>query len=69
VYICICNRVTDSDIRRAADTGVRSIRQLKKATGCTSKCGSCEQMASEVLNEALSERGSFLNIGASPIAA
>jgi bacterioferritin-associated ferredoxin len=62
VYICICNAVTDSDIRRAVDEGARSVRQLKMATGCSVSCGCCEQAVSEVLNETLKERNSFLQI-------
>ena len=69
MYICICNAVTDSDIRQAADQGVRNIRQLKKATGCAANCGSCEQMAREVLAQALQDQPPFLQLVTSPVAA
>jgi bacterioferritin-associated ferredoxin len=69
VYICICNAVTDSDIRQAANEGVRNIRQLKKATGCAVNCGSCEQMAREVLTQALEDKSPFLKLVARPVAA
>jgi bacterioferritin-associated ferredoxin len=62
VYVCICNAVTDSDIRRAVDNGVRDIRQLKMETGCSTNCGSCETTAREILDETLRERGPFLTI-------
>ena len=69
MYICICNAVTDSDIRQAADQGVRNIRQLKMATGCAVNCGSCEQMAREVLAQALKDQPPFLQLVTSPVAA
>lgn len=55
MYICVCNAVTDSDIRTAVDQGVRNLKQLGKATGCSSSCGSCREMAVEVLEQALTE--------------
>ena len=62
VYICVCNSVTDSDIRNAAEAGVRTLRQLRMQTGYGTTCGKCETMAREVLKEALIERRQFLNI-------
>ena len=62
VYICICNAVTDSDIRRAADNGVRNFRQLKLQTGCGSTCAKCVDSAREVLGEALVDRREYLSL-------
>jgi len=62
VYVCLCNSVTDSDIRNAADAGVRTMRQLKMQTGCGNNCGKCVTMACEVLRDVLIERRQFLNI-------
>jgi len=56
MYVCICNAVTDSDIRNAVDDGVRNLNQLKQATGCGTTCGSCKDMAIEVLQQALTQR-------------
>jgi len=63
VYICLCNSITDSDIRLAMrEGGVRTFAQLKELTGCSSSCGTCEPMAREVLSEALHDQRSFLSI-------
>lgn len=63
MYICLCNAITESDIRHAAERdGVRSMQQLKQQTGCSMSCGSCEDMAREVLAEVLHERRNFLRI-------
>ena len=56
MYVCVCNAVTDSDIRQAVDDGVRSLKQLKRNTGCSSTCGCCREVASEVLQQALAEK-------------
>lgn len=59
MYVCICNAVTDSDIRKAVENGVRNMRQLSKATDCSTACGCCTKMAAEVLQQALSEAREF----------
>jgi bacterioferritin-associated ferredoxin len=56
MYVCVCNAVTDSDIRDAVNDGVRTLGQLKQTTGCGKTCGSCKDMAVEVLQQALTER-------------
>jgi bacterioferritin-associated ferredoxin len=53
MYVCVCNAVTDSDIRKAVDEGVRNMKQLRRTTGCSNACGSCSEDAAEVLQQAL----------------
>jgi bacterioferritin-associated ferredoxin len=56
MYICVCNAVTDSDIRKAVDNGVCSLGQLKQATGCGTTCGCCKELTIDVLQQALTEK-------------
>ena len=60
MYVCICNSVTDSDIRRAVRDGVRDERELARKTGCSSDCGCCAEFALEVMNQALREQNALL---------
>ena len=53
MYVCICNAVTDSDIRKAVDGGVRNFKQLSKTTDCGNSCGCCKEMAVDILQQAL----------------
>ncbi len=53
MYVCICNAVTDRQIRRAADEGVSSMAELSRRTGCSDCCGSCADLASEILEDAV----------------
>jgi len=55
MYVCVCNAVTDSDIRNAVDNGVCTIRQLRQNTGCASTCGCCKEMAVEIMQQALAD--------------
>jgi bacterioferritin-associated ferredoxin len=52
VYVCICNGITQRDILEAADAGCRSVAELTMRTGCGANCGSCIDMAAEVLEQA-----------------
>jgi bacterioferritin-associated ferredoxin len=55
MYVCICNGVTDADIRRVADEGCRDLHELTMRTGCGSNCGSCRELAAEILLESRSQ--------------
>jgi bacterioferritin-associated ferredoxin len=59
VYVCICNGVTDHQIRDAAANGVRSVSELTMRTGCGATCGTCLETAAGILeNSRAAERGS-----------
>jgi bacterioferritin-associated ferredoxin len=51
MYVCLCNGVTDRDIRQTAAAGCKSMSELTMRTGCGAGCGSCVCMASEILDE------------------
>jgi bacterioferritin-associated ferredoxin len=55
MYVCICNGVTDRDIRDAASRGARTIKDLRRELGVASDCGKCASCAHEVLCEARRE--------------
>jgi bacterioferritin-associated ferredoxin len=54
VYICICNAITDREIRAAADLGARSLEDLSATLGVATCCRRCADCAQCVLDEALS---------------
>ena len=49
MYVCVCHGVTDHQIRRAAEEGVREVHELTMRTGAGSSCGSCLDLAAEIL--------------------
>lgn len=49
MYVCICNAVTDKQVRQAAREGCTSLRELSCQTGCATTCGKCARMAREIL--------------------
>jgi len=51
MYVCLCNGVTDHDIRRAVASGCRTLGDLTMQTGCGANCGCCLAMAADLLAE------------------
>ena len=51
MYVCICNGITDKQIRRAAKAGAMNMRALQSELGVATGCGSCHEAASKILSE------------------
>ncbi len=53
MYVCICNAVTDKDIRQAVDRGASCLFELQNELPVASCCGRCGDTAEAVINECL----------------
>ncbi|MDH3577878.1 MAG: bacterioferritin-associated ferredoxin [Gammaproteobacteria bacterium] len=51
MYVCVCNAITDKQIRKAAESGARNVWDLQSALGVATGCGSCMEAASDILRE------------------
>jgi bacterioferritin-associated ferredoxin len=51
MYICICNGVTDRDIRKCVAQGACSLPELQMELGIATQCGRCQSAAREILEE------------------
>ena len=49
MYVCICNAITDSQIREAAESGVKDLPGLERALGVAAGCVSCKETAADIL--------------------
>ena len=56
MYVCICNGVTDRQIREAAESGCASLTELTMRTGVGANCGSCLPAADAILDEVRARR-------------
>ena len=52
MYVCICNGVTERQIREAATAGCTTVAELTMRTGAGANCGSWLDMATDVLHAA-----------------
>ncbi|HTS83718.1 MAG TPA: (2Fe-2S)-binding protein [Usitatibacter sp.] len=51
MYICICNAITESEVRGAVSLGCKRMGDLKRDLGVATCCGKCEPDARRVLRE------------------
>ena len=54
MIVCICNRITESEVRTAARCGAKAPEEAYACQGCEIQCGCCLDYAQEVIDE---ERG------------
>ena len=56
MYVCVCNAVTESQVLRAAEEGVRNLRGLQARLGIALECGRCASYAHGLLRGTQTER-------------
>jgi len=55
MFVCICNQVTDKQIRRAVAEGISDMSALSSELNVGTCCGKCKTCAKKVLHEAIQE--------------
>jgi bacterioferritin-associated ferredoxin len=53
MYICICNAITERQVRDCAHSGACSVDQLTSELGVGAGCGRCLECAGDLLRETL----------------
>ncbi len=53
MIVCVCNNISDREIRQAAELGLSSIDELQRDLGVATCCGQCKDCACQVLDEHL----------------
>lgn len=51
MYVCICNAVTERQVRECAGSGVASLEELAFRLGVGAGCGRCRECAAGLLEE------------------
>ena len=52
MYICVCNAITEREVRECAARGCASLDELQVELGVGTCCGRCRPVAKEILDEA-----------------
>lgn len=55
MYVCLCNKVTDKQLKQAVANGSHSIIALQHSLAIGTNCGGCLDMAKSLLSESLNE--------------
>jgi bacterioferritin-associated ferredoxin len=57
MYICICKKVTDGQIRKAVqEQEITNMRGLRAKLGACDQCGKCAVEAKQLMRECLHEK-------------
>ena len=51
MYICVCQAVTERQVREAAQNGATSVRALRECLGVASGCTKCARWAHRIVRE------------------
>ena len=60
MIVCVCNNISDREIREAADMGLASMGELRRDLGVGTCCGKCVSCARQVLHDHI-ERSVTMN--------
>jgi bacterioferritin-associated ferredoxin len=55
MYVCLCQGVTDGQIREAIYDGCCSYRDVRETLGVASQCGKCACLAKQVVRDTLGD--------------
>ncbi|MDY0961826.1 MULTISPECIES: (2Fe-2S)-binding protein [Massilia] len=69
MIVCVCNNISDREIRQAVDLGISSIAELRKELGVGTMCGTCVSYAREVLHTHLDSKTTITEVRRLPQAA
>lgn len=51
MYVCLCNAVTEREVRHAAQLGATSLEDLGESLGVATCCGKCADCARGILRD------------------
>lgn len=52
MYVCVCNGVSDREVRAAIDAGATTVRELCTQLPLANRCGRCADAVRELLDAA-----------------
>lgn len=53
MIVCVCNNISDREIRQAVDLGLSTMAELRSDLGVATCCGKCASCAKQVLADYL----------------
>jgi bacterioferritin-associated ferredoxin len=56
MIVCVCNRLTEKEVREAAKNGARTPEAAYEKLGCEPQCGCCLGYAQDIIEEEQGKR-------------
>ena len=64
MYICLCQAVTDRDIKASIEAGAVSLSEVQATLPVGMNCGTCRNSAQALIDEMLDEKAQTLGYAA-----
>lgn len=55
MYVCLCQGITDKDIRNAINEGCCNYKEVRETLEIAKQCGKCGCLAKQLVKEALTQ--------------
>ncbi len=63
MFVCLCNAVTDKDIKEAVlNDGVGNMRDLKEKMTIANQCGKCAQLTQAIIDATIVDESLFKEV-------
>ena len=63
MFVCLCNAVTDKDIKDAVlNDGIGNVRDLKAKMSIANQCGKCTQLAQSIIDDTIVDESLFKEV-------
>ena len=59
MIVCICNRITENEVRALARAGASTPEKAYACLGCEVQCGCCLDYAQDVIDDEIGKRPSL----------
>ena len=59
MFICICKKITDTQIHQEVENGATTLDELSKRLGVATQCGKCGECARNMIRRKVSEMAYF----------
>lgn len=63
MIVCVCNAITEAEVRDAAHKGARTPEAAYETYGCEPQCGCCLDYAQEIIEQERPKRPSLRVVG------
>ncbi|WP_338011126.1 bacterioferritin-associated ferredoxin [Marinagarivorans algicola] len=65
MYVCLCQGITDSQIRSAVESGANSLRDVRERLGVMTQCGKCACLTKDIVEGCLEQANTGIFYSAS----
>jgi len=64
MFVCVCNGITERQVREAIDLGATTLQDLTVSLGVASGCGTCAEFTRRMLEQSRDRREGILSCAA-----